>query len=184
MDFAIIKMKGIRQKERIMKKLCLISLLFLSAFPYSVYGFQKQQNPIQPEIPELEMILQNCSEYCEKLAGVVLHIVCTEKTNEIVYQRETGIIIPKKKDIGFDKNLRSRKSKVSEYVYDYQLIRKNREIKEQRILIKENGKERREREAALKTRFHHEFMILGPTALLSKEKQGYFDYRITGKKKL
>jgi len=70
------------------------------------------------------------------------------------------------------------------YVYDYQLIRKDKNITEKRILIEENGRKKQEKDAPLKTElFYHKKIIFGPYALLSLEKQKNYDYKIikTGK---
>jgi len=70
------------------------------------------------------------------------------------------------------------------YVYDYQLIRKDKNITEKRILIEENGRKKHEKDAPLKTElFYHKKIIFGPYALLNREKQKNYDYKIikTGK---
>lgn len=134
---------------------------------YEDYRFFTVENEVKVKEPELEEFLEKSVAYCKKLADVVLDIVCLEKIDETIQSRYF---------VGT--------SKINKYVYDYQLIRKKRRITEQRILIEENGKDRNERNAELKTKFQHEYMILGPYGLLSKEKQPYQNYRIVGKKKL
>lgn len=70
-------------------------------------------------------------------------------------------------------------SKKNEYTYDYQLIRKPHKIKERRTLIKENGQEKHEKNAPLKTkRFKHKNIIFGPIGLLSSYRQQYHHYEI------
>ena len=141
--------------------------------------------------PELEIILKKCGEYCERLAGVVLDIVCTEKIVETLYGgSDVNLSMTKsfKVETMQDQARRSiqfrPRKNIYKYEYDYQLIRKDQKITEQRILMKEDGKDRDVKNAALKTRFVHEYMILGPYGLLSKEWQPYHDYKIVDEKKL
>jgi hypothetical protein len=141
--------------------------------------------------PELEKVLEKCAEYCERLARVVLDIVCTEKIVETIYGRR-DITLSMTKTSGVDTmqdqahrsiQFRQRKN-IHKYEYDYQLIRKDRKITEQRILIKEDGKDRNLKNAELKMRFVHEYMVLGPHGLLSEEWQPYHDYKIVDEKKI
>jgi hypothetical protein len=145
--------------------------------------------------PELDQILKGSDEYCRKIADSVLDIVCEEKITEKVYsirnnfmsfisRKRSGVDPPSSRDPRVRTRSRRRVNSKNEYVYDYQLVRKGWEIKEQRILIKENGKKRNTKNPELKTRFRHEYMIMGPLALLREKRQPYHDYRIIGEKKL
>lgn len=100
-----------------------------------------------------------CAEYCEKLDRSSLFFVCKEKIKEITYHPSLG-----------DTNV---------YVYDYQLIQKNKRITEKRTLIEENGLKRHEKDAQLKTKlFYHKNIIFGPYGLLSESQQQHYDYKI------
>ena len=107
----------------------------------------------------LEVILDKCARYCEKLDDLSLYYVCKEKVKEVIYHPYLGY--------------------TNVYVYDYQLIRKDKNITEKRTLIEENGRKKQEKDAPLKTElFYHKKIIFGPYALLNREKQKSFDYKI------
>jgi hypothetical protein len=108
---------------------------------------------------ELELILKKCEEYCERLKNISLYFVCIEEIKEKIYYT-----------LGFEKNI---------YIYDYQLIRKGNSTDEKRILIEENGQEKNDLDAQLKTkRFQHKFIVFGPIGLLGQEQQKNYNYKI------
>ena len=116
------------------------------------------------EKTDIETVLEKCAEYCKKLDDLSLYYVCKEKVKEVVYHPYLGY--------------------TNVFVYDYQLIRKNKKITEKRILIEENGQKKQEKDAELKTEmFFHKKIIFGPYGLLSKEKQKDYDYKIIKKAK-
>ena len=108
---------------------------------------------------ELELILKKCAEYCERLNNVSLYFVCKEEIKEKIYNFRA-----------VEKNM---------YIYDYQLIRKGNSTNEQRILIEENGQEKNDLDAQLKTkRFQHKFIVFGPIGLLGQKQQKNYNYKI------
>jgi hypothetical protein len=119
----------------------------------------------QPENLSLKDILLHLAQYCDKFGDSVLFFRCNEEIEEKI---NTPAQIEKNR-----------------FVYDYQLIRKERKIREQRILVEENGKKRNDQNAPLKvkrTPYHH--LIAGPIGLFSSYWQRFFDYRIAGKDKI
>ncbi len=134
--------------------LLVIFLTFLSA-----QFFSQIDNPKMADQEELELILNKCAEYCERLSNVSLYFVCKEGIKEKIYYT-----------LGVEKN---------KYIYDYQLIRKGNSTDEQRILVEENGQEKNDLDAQLKTkRFQHKFILFGPIGLLSQEQQKNYNYKI------
>jgi len=129
---------------------------------------------------DLDQILEKCADYCEKLSNLVLYFVCREEITEQIHNynpvaighfSETDLkrITKKGQNLPIEKNV---------YIYDYQVIRKENRTKERRILLEENGQEKNEKNAPLKTkRFEHEYMIFGPIGLLSKHQQQLHDYK-------
>jgi hypothetical protein len=116
---------------------------------------------------ELETILKKCAEYCEKLANSALFFVCKEKITEKISSRSAPMLTDLKP------SARVYTSTVKRvYVYDYQLYRKGNDIKEERILLEENGKKK-----------HEENIVLGPIGLLSSHWQTFHDYRILKEEK-
>lgn len=131
---------------------------------------------------ELETILKKSAEYCERLANSVLYFVCKEEITEKIYRRFSALST--RDDLKEFYPLATGGTVKNVYVYDYQLIRKKNEFKEQRILIEENGKKKHEESAPLKTIFFkHENIVFGPIGLLSSYWQPRYDYRILKEKK-
>jgi hypothetical protein len=114
---------------------------------------------------DLAQILKKTADYCKRLDRIALHFVCNEEIKERLYYRGRF----------FTENV---------YVYDYQLIRKGGNIQEQRKLLEENGEERNEPNAKLKTqRFWHKGVIFGPIGLLGGDQQPHHDYKIQKEEK-
>lgn len=138
--------------------LLVIFLTFLSAQIYS-----QTDNPKMVDQEELELILKKCEEYCERLSSAVLDFICKETITEEIRSRSGW-------NLGAEKNI---------YVYDYQLIKKGNSKDEQRILIEENGQEKNDLDAQLKTkRFQYKFIVFGPIGLLGQKQQKNYDYKI------
>jgi hypothetical protein len=171
-----------RKKHQIMLSCLLLAGLFIISpgLIHSRYSESDAQNEVA-----LENILKKCAEYCEKLAYSSLYFVCNEKVKEemfrpppvyIVAGRTTSTVIGGRT---YSTAVVGRLTQKNVYVYDYQLIRKNFEISEKRILIKQNGKKKNEKDARLKTRtFAHSNLIFGPVGLLSEFWQEFYDYTI------
>ncbi|HUU39157.1 MAG TPA: hypothetical protein VMW46_13255 [Candidatus Desulfaltia sp.] len=67
------------------------------------------------------------------------------------------------------------------YLYDYQFIRRDKEIKERRNLIAVNGQKTNIRDSSLNTvMFQYKNVLFGPVGLLSKSWQAYHDYKFIG----
>ena len=151
------------------------------------YGQKNDSSPTDQE--ELTVILQKCAEYCEKLGRSVLDFVCDEKITEEIYHYRPGLGETEHEAMtGHEKiEIRGQATEIEKnvYIYDYQLIRKENKVRERRILLKENGEKRNEKDAPLKTkRFHHKHVLFGPIGLLSEFWQEYYDYKIIKKEKL
>ncbi len=132
----------------------------------------------QDEIDQslLPKILEKTAEYCRLFGTASLNYICLEDITEKIYSPYRSI--PQSYPpvlLSIEKN---------HYVYDYQLIQKSGDVKEQRILLEENGEKRNIREAPLKVkRFRYKYMTSGPM-LLSAYWQGYHNYRIVGTEKV
>ena len=147
------------------KQRILILVLIFITFSTQIYSHGADSN--STDQAELELILKKCADYCERLGNVALFFICQEEIKEEI--RRTG---------------RARRER-NVYVYDYQLIRKQNEINERRILLEENRQKKHEKNAQLKTKFFsYKNIIFGPIDLLSKRWQQYYNYRIVKEEKL
>ena len=160
---------------------CLPPLFFCLISCYPGYP-QEQQQGIAP--PELEKILKETGEYCEKLKNMALDFVCQEKINEKTSDFGKTIVFKpgnRRRNSSFFEDLKIIKSKKNSYVYDYQMIKKGDDFKEKRDFLEENRKKRKEKNVGLKTlRMSSKFLVFGPVGFLSKTWQPYFVYEIIG----
>ncbi len=164
----------------------LISALFIILLSTQI--FSQADDPITDNHEELEIILKKCAEYCERVKSIALFYVCQEeikdKTNS--YRNANTwepspygdpVIVP-------GRGLKLNNTRISSYLYDYQLIYKGKELKEQRTLIKKNNKKQDIENAKLETRFNTKYLVYGPVGFLSRYWQNYFSYEIIGRERL
>ena len=88
---------------------------------------------------QLQIILKETQKYCENVKNIALHYICKERITDkenMLSKRRGGVsgVIREKKFF----NVTSVKH--NSYLYDYQLIRKDDVLQEQRVLLEENGK--------------------------------------------
>ena len=146
----------------------ILKTFFLCSFMIIFCGFVLSSPQEKEGSIDLSQILKKTAEYCDRLDRVSLHYVCNEEIKERIYYRF------------FSRSFFRENS----YVYDYQLIRKNSTIKEQRILIEENGEPKHQENAELSTkRFWHKYVIFGPIGLFGESQQQNHDYAIKKEEK-
>lgn len=169
------------QKKNQIILMCLILALLFVISPELVHS-RYPASGLKNEV-DLENILKKCAEYCQKLTNSSLFFVCNEKVKEEIY-RPSPQVYDASGRISYSADSLGRLTQKNIYVYDYQLIRKNLEISEKRILIEENGKKKKEKDAGLKTRiFSYSNIIFGPVGLLSEFWQEYYNYTIIKREK-
>jgi len=132
--------------------------------------------------PKISLILKKTSEYCRRLENAALDFVCLEEIHEkidlsrdFVSQLSTSPerIYHSERVIMPDRWVENR------YLYDFQFTRRDNKVKEQRILLQENGRKKNEPNAELRTQvFHFENILFGPIWLLKKEYQKFYEYNI------
>lgn len=129
------------------------------------------------EKDKIEAVLAGCANYCEKLSRAALDFTCRENIKEEFYQGSSAALTSARPRETIETIPLS--AKVFEYEYDYQLIRKNGEISETRILLKENGEIKNIKNAPLKTkRFYSKRPIFGPVGILGLEQQNLYQFKI------
>ena len=110
--------------------------------------------------PRLTAILKKSAEYCRRLEKAALDFVCLEEVTELTAH--------------FTPHTRV-------FLYDYQLIRKNKETKEKRNLIEVDGRKTDIQDSSLQTvMFQYENVLFGPVGLLSESWQAYHVYSLIG----
>lgn len=119
---------------------------------------------------EMAAILEGVAGYCKKLKQSVFHYFCTEKvveTNGWIHQ---------------DHNY----SRVGKFTFDYQLLKKENEIQEQRKLISKKKEHENEENvmATLKAFFLAEKAVFAPIDMFARERQPLYEYRFIAYEKL
>jgi protein TonB len=144
---------------------------------------------------ELVTILHECADYCQKLDKAALDFICQEKIHDIYYGPD-----PKRSGytISFGKRTLSINGRIAagpprtfkpfwgvwkiernQYLSDYLLVKKGQEIKERRVLLKENSRQVPAQKEYLKNpRFSGLKPFLAPSRVLGKERQELFSFSI------
>jgi len=131
----------------------------------------------------LARLLERTGEYCAKLERAALDFTCIEKIEEKTYsftesQPDVGVAVGATMSYAYRSLGRAY---TNNYVYDYQFVRKAGQKKEQRILVEENGRKKKEENAELTTlTVRVENALFGPIGLLGAQWQESFDYAIKG----
>lgn len=126
----------------------------------------------------LEKILEKTGEYCERVKNMALFYVCKEKVlaEKYLYRKRNLMEFSLS-----SKRLKVRGTRKKTYTYDYQLVKKGKELREKRILLEEDGKEMNEENVELRpVKYTGKYLVYGPVGFLSKYWQHYFDYKIVG----
>jgi len=147
---------------------------------------------------ELTTILFKTGQYCEKLKKIIFHFYCHERVTEVI-DRSFQFPADRQdmKDFFEEGNRRStssyfrqrnydpkKRSTKNTYIYDYQIIKDSDRIKEQRILINENGKKRRQVNPAMKTVLYSFKNVITPIMLLAQENQNKYSYNLEDEKRI
>jgi hypothetical protein len=127
-------------------------------------------------------VLKAAAAYCRDLVGASLDFVCREGVREWL---SAGLVGNTARSVGpppdgFQTGVKAplaAEARVHDWIYDYQLARKEGWTAETRILLEEDGEPRREERAELRTdRFVHKLVVLGPVGLFGDEAQARHDY--------
>ncbi len=126
------------------------------------------------------MILKETGDYCERVKDMALFYVCKEKVDDERY------FFKKRNLLRFSmsalEKLKAMRIKKKTYTYDYQLVKKKKELRERRILLEENGKEKYEENIEFRpVKYFGKFLVYGPVGFLSERWQPFFNYKIIGK---
>jgi len=129
-------------------------------------------------------LLERAKGYCLKLERAVLDFTCLEQIQEKTYRLSDN-----QPDTAIDSSGRLVYSYAApqapylsqKYVYDYQIVRKGDRKIERRTLIEEDGRKKRENDAALVTQnIRVENVLFGPIGLVGRDAQAEHDYKIVG----
>ncbi len=156
-------------------------VLFLSILiAFSGFVISAPHNPKKTKGQDtLDAILKKTGDYCEKVKGMALFYVCREKVeNERHLFKKKNLL---KFSMSVLEKIKPRRIREKKYLYDYQLVKKGKELKEKRILLEEDGEEKYEEDIEFRpVKYSGKYMVYGPVGFLSKQWQQHFDYKIVG----
>lgn len=162
------------------RSILFLNLVFLIGLSFSITPLSHQYSGTEPI--KVNEILKAAAAYCQKLEHSVLYFVCLEEIKEkINFYKDTMLLYPRNPRSGWMRTNPPRQRIRKSYIYDFQFIRQNNQIKETRTLLEENGKRKQKKDAPLKTQnFKFKKVVLGPVGILAQKWQPYYDYKILG----
>jgi len=136
-------------------------LMAIFLFSWPIFGVPQSETAGQ----DLSSLMAKAAEYCHRLTRSVMDFTCREQVKEWIGPGDL--------------------SSARNWFYDYQLIRKNGSIRENRILLNDNGREVNTANAPLQTQtFSYAYVVMGPLGLLSRVSQAKNDFRIVREEKV
>jgi len=171
----------LRNLFSVKKQVCVLLVLVSMIVGTGMYHFMFVQGlEANDEEIGLKKILEETANYCERAKGMALFYVCKEKITEKEFFF-SGTSFARSATEREQRPFRVVSTKEKKLLYDYQLIKKAGELKEQRILLEEDGKKMYQENAELdKIKYVSENLVFGPVGFLSKYWQDYFNYEILG----
>jgi len=116
---------------------------------------------------EMSTLLQRAAEYYKRLEAAVVYYFCVETVTEMLHpvpEKHKGFVAFHADAKGWP-SLYPKKTLKNEWVYDYQMLRRGKSVQERRVLLRENGLEKKQEHASLKIRiFDYWTMAFGPNA--------------------
>jgi hypothetical protein len=154
----------------------------------AVAGPSLSQAPQEPGTDaRLARVLERTKEYCAKLERAALDFTCIEKIEERTYSTTEEApegVVPNPSGVVYTYKPVNTPYYANTYVYDYQFIRKGSRKTENRVLIEENGRKKKNRDAVLTTMtVRVENALFGPIGLLGAEVQELHKFRIVGEER-
>lgn len=137
-----------------------------------------------PDEARLARILERTKEYCAKLERAALDFTCIEKIEERTYstvEEAPDGVVPNPSGVVYTYKPVNTPYYANTYVYDYQFVRTGSRKAESRILIEENGRKKKNKDAVLTTTaVRVENALFGPIGLLGAAAQDLHEYRLVG----
>ena len=159
---------------------CLIIQMFL------VVTVQKASPKyFQTDQSNLNQILEKAAKYCERVKSIAMFYICEEEIQETKKHFRVNNTLTIKPygspSLSIDmKTLKLRRTRRNFYLYDYQLVNKEKKLQEKRTLLKKNNRRKNIKNAELEVRFNAQYLVYGPVGFLSRYWQNYFYYEIIG----
>lgn len=131
----------------------------------------REARPQTGEADELVPLLLKAAAYSERLKKAALRYTCQEEITEQIRTRQTGVIVH-----GFDRKT---------WQHDYQIVLKDGNLSENRLLVKRNQKKfDPPKPARMETIYQSQYSFFLPVTMLAAEKQPSYRYTIVGREKI
>jgi TonB family protein len=148
-----------------------------------------ESNAIVENRSDLDPILNEAADYCHRLEEAALNFVCLERIKETIYAgKHLASVLLRRREPqhrkyspdGMQALLHGNLGERNDYIYDYQLIRKEGRLVERRILTKANEPFMTEGSSFQELkRIYFYKPILGPIGLLSRDSQPEYHYSLS-----
>lgn len=146
---------------------------------------------------ELQMVLDKCTEYCLKLSESALYYICHEEIKEkfkkIKKKEGAALLVFGSPSLNSDEYMKAEDDKLlilgstekNVYVYDYQLIKKEGNIEEKRVLMEKDGKDVKLEDVPQGTKPSYTLKpVLVPVQIFGIEHRSRFSFKLVGDKKI
>jgi hypothetical protein len=144
--------------------------------------------------PPLAAILTAARDYCARLERAALDFVCLEEVEErLDLSRDERVDLERAaRAAGRDPSawvssprnrlVSPRRLKLANtYLFDYQFIRRDKKVAENRVLLEKNGRKARPNtDAPRLSAFNYADVLLMPVRLLDEKSQDFYSYRLQG----
>jgi len=141
--------------------------------------------PIQENLSEntgrqtLDKILEKTANYCERVKDIALFYICKEKVEDERYFFSNRNLL--KFSVSSSDEIEPGRMRKKTYTYDYQLVKKEKELREKRILLEEDGKEKYEENVEFRpVKYSGKYLVYGAVGFLSRQWQPRFEYKVVG----
>lgn len=157
-----------------------IILLFPALIIPSGFTIPIQESPNENKGREtLNTILEKTADYCERVKDIALFYVCKEKVEDERYLFNNKDLL--KFSMSSSDEIEPRRMRKKTYTYDYQLVKKEKELREKRILLEEDGEKKYEEDVEFRpVKYSGKYLVYGPVGFLSRQWQPLFEYKIVG----
>jgi len=132
---------------------------------------------------KLAGLLKGVARYCRLLEDSSIYFYCYEEVVEKsnIPKEE---LYPASSKLTAESKLNGWQKRTRRFIYDYQLLKEGSALKEQRNLVKMNGRRRKKKNAGLATIYQISRNISGPIGLISRAWQDHTDYKLIAEKKI
>ncbi len=165
-----------------------VLIFFLIFTIFSIQIYSQTDNSFTSNQEELEIILEKCAEYCERVKSIALFYVCREEIQDKInyYLVSDFMRVSPLGSIREEvrKGPKLERIRNNSFIYDYQLIKEEEKLLEKRTLLEKNNRKRRKKNAQLEVRLSSEYLVYGPVGFLSQYWQDYFYYEIIGQERI